>query len=194
MHDPVVTPQADAVVGSGFGARAAAFFIDLIYLLLLSMVVAAVVGVVLGLVAVIRGGPYAFDEQLLPWLNFVNGTFVMTLYFVLPEGLYGATPGKRRLKLCVVQADGTPCRLGAALIRGLLRYVDLFLFGLVAYLSMRPPLYQRVGDKAAHTLVVGIYSPVIRERRGGGWLIAALGLFLLLSICSTTLLFGVALR
>src|SRR5438132_8214426 len=177
MHDPAVRLPPDTVQGLGFGARAAAFFIDLIYLLLLSMVVAAVVGVVLGLVAVIRGGPYAFDEQLLPWLNLVNGTFIMTLYFVLPEGLYGATPAKRRLKLCVVQADGTPCGLRAALVRGLLRYVDVFLFGLVAYIVMRPPLNQRVGDKAAHTLVVGINSPVIRERRGGSWLIVALGLF-----------------
>ena len=43
MHDPAVRLPPDTVEGCGFGARAAAFFIDLIYLLLLSMFVAAVV-------------------------------------------------------------------------------------------------------------------------------------------------------
>src|SRR5207237_2719106 len=68
----VVNTRTDAVEGCGFAARASAFFIDLIYLALLSLVVGAVVGVMLGVVVVIRGGAYTFDQELLPWLNLVN--------------------------------------------------------------------------------------------------------------------------
>src|SRR2546426_6915077 len=103
MHNPGVTPPAaaapdsPAVEGCGFGARATAFFIDLIYVGLLSLVVAVAAGVVLGTLAVIRGRPHMFDQQGMPWFNLASGTLVLNLYFVLLEGLYGATPGKIRL-------------------------------------------------------------------------------------------------
>ncbi len=59
------------------------------------------------------------------------------LYFALCEWLAGATPGKLLLHLRVVTAGRTRCTLGGALSRGLVRYFDGILFGLVAYRAMR---------------------------------------------------------
>lgn len=182
------------VEGCGFAARATAFFIDLIWIVVLSMLIGGAAGIVVGIAGVILNRPFRLVQSEAPLLYLVEGTAVFGLYFVLLEWLYGATPGKRQLKLCVVRVDGEPCGLGAALIRALLRIVDAQLFGLVAYWAMRPPLYQRVGDWAAHTVVVRVQSPLVRRPRSTGWYFAGLGLFLLTSVCATTLLFSLALR
>lgn len=68
----------------------------------------------------------------------------------------GATPGKKALGLVVVQDDGSPCALGPALTRNLLRFADflplLYLGGLLAMISNRQ--FKRLGDWVAGTLVV----------------------------------------
>jgi uncharacterized RDD family membrane protein YckC len=45
-------------------------------------------------------------------------------YYVICEGLFGRTLGKRILSLRVVGEDGSPIYLGAAFLRNLLRLVD----------------------------------------------------------------------
>ena len=68
----------------------------------------------------------------------------------------GATPGKKAMGLVVLHDDGTPVRWPAAMTRNLLRTVDflpfLYGFGLLSMLINRD--FKRLGDLAAHTIVV----------------------------------------
>lgn len=82
---------------------------------------------------------------------------VMILYFVLLEGLLGATFGKWLLGLRVVRAeDGGRPGLARAAVRNLLRLVDglpaLNIVGIV--LIQRSAERARFGDRIAHTRVV----------------------------------------
>jgi uncharacterized RDD family membrane protein YckC len=80
----------------------------------------------------------------------------MFLYFVLFEGLAGATPGKRAARLRVTGADGGPAGLKRSLVRNALRVVDgLPAFGIVgAVLIASSPERTRFGDRVAETRVV----------------------------------------
>jgi uncharacterized RDD family membrane protein YckC len=78
-------------------------------------------------------------------------------YMVLFEALnQGRSPGKQLLGLCVVHEDGTPVSWGAALLRNLLRFVDMLPLGYACGLlaSLVSPRFQRLGDLAAGTLVI----------------------------------------
>ena len=89
-----------------------------------------------------------------PW----TGLFLAILpfaYFTLLEGAYAATPGKMLLGLQVVKLDGTPIGWREAIVRNLLRYIDsgiAYLIGAIAIWTS--PHRQRLGDRAAETLVV----------------------------------------
>jgi uncharacterized RDD family membrane protein YckC len=88
-------------------------------------------------------------------------------YYVVFEGALGTTPGKFPLGLRVRMADGTPCTWRAALVRNVLRVVDMFPY-LIPYLvgaiviwdddsepgEAGPRRRRRLGDRAAGTLVV----------------------------------------
>src|SRR5688572_1927499 len=70
--------------------------------------------------------------------------------------LNGATPGKKAMGLRVVNDDGTPVQMAAAMIRNLLRAADflpvLYGAGLVSMLVNRE--FKRLGDLVAQTVVV----------------------------------------
>ena len=93
---------------------------------------------------------------------------VMFLYFVLLEGLGGATVGKRLMRLRVVDVGGGRAGLVRSLIRNVLRVIDgLPTMGLVgAILIVMTPDKARVGDLVAGTRVVQIDSDRGRGRRG----------------------------
>ena len=91
------------------------------------------------------------------------GVVLLTLFFVewlLPAWFetawHGQTPGKRVMRLAVLNDDGTPVRWPGALTRNLLRAVDFLPFlygvGLVSMLLNRD--FKRLGDLAAATVVV----------------------------------------
>ncbi|MCB2230583.1 RDD family protein [bacterium] len=86
-------------------------------------------------------------------LIFLLAIFV---YFVIGEGMFGATIGKRVLGLRVTREDGMAISLGQAVVRNLLRLVDglpaLNIVGVV--LIMRSPERARFGDRVAGTRVV----------------------------------------
>lgn len=92
--------------------------------------------------------------------------FVFVLLWAYPlvcEVMFdGQTPGKRALELRVVAADGAPVGWLAALVRNLLRTVDMlpfgYGFGLVT--SLADPHGRRLGDLVAGTLVV--HAPRLR--------------------------------
>lgn len=88
--------------------------------------------------------------------------FVAFIYFVAFEAIYGATPGKHLLGMHVFKSDGRRCDTGSAVIRAICLFmIDSLIWGLPAFASMQPPLYQRIGDRAAKTVVVNRHeSPV----------------------------------
>jgi uncharacterized RDD family membrane protein YckC len=76
-------------------------------------------------------------------------------YYVVCEAMTGATLGKRMVGIRVVGEDGEHPTLGAAVVRNLLRVVDSLFFYLVgAIFALKSPLGQRLGDRAARTVVV----------------------------------------
>jgi uncharacterized RDD family membrane protein YckC len=75
-------------------------------------------------------------------------------YYVFPEALYGASPGKALTGLRVLQRSGAACGFTAATLRTLLRPLDLLPLGLPAFLLVRFTTHrQRVGDLLAGTVV-----------------------------------------
>jgi uncharacterized RDD family membrane protein YckC len=83
---------------------------------------------------------------------------VMLLYFVLLEGLVGATLGKWALGLCVVSVKGDRPGFWRGLVRNVLRLVDglpaLSLLGII--LIVRSPERARFGDRVAGTRVIRV--------------------------------------
>ncbi len=77
-------------------------------------------------------------------------------YYILLEGYLGQTVGKMLLGIKVIQEDtGEVPGVGAASIRTVLRLIDglfSYLVGFIAVLASAKR--QRLGDMAAHTLVV----------------------------------------
>jgi uncharacterized RDD family membrane protein YckC len=111
----------------------------------------------------LRGAAFLALNVPLSQLGEVGAGTSLILWFAL-EWFYptvfevwfgGATPGKKFLKLIVLQSDGTPVRLSTSLIRNLLRGIDfmpvLYGFGLLAMIINRD--FQRLGDIAAGTVV-----------------------------------------
>jgi uncharacterized RDD family membrane protein YckC len=88
-------------------------------------------------------------------VNILYGVGVVA-YFVLMEGYVGQTLGKMVAGITVVSADtlSTP-GIGSAVIRTVLRIVDGLLGYAVAFVTVLISFdRQRLGDMAAHTLVV----------------------------------------
>jgi uncharacterized RDD family membrane protein YckC len=111
----------------------------------------------------LRGAAFLALSVPLSQLGQVGAGTSLILWFAL-EWFYptvfevwfgGATPGKKFLKLIVLQSDGTPVRLSTSLIRNLLRGIDfmpvLYGFGLLSMIVNRD--FQRLGDIAAGTVV-----------------------------------------
>ena len=100
-----------------------------------------------------EGGEVSASVSGLPSLI----VFVLAFaYYILMEGYLGQTLGKMLLGIKVVRegSDGTP-GLKAAAIRTVLRIVDGFFFYIVAFIAvLASHQNQRLGDMAAHTLVV----------------------------------------
>jgi hypothetical protein len=89
----------------------------------------------------------------------------------------GASPGKLILSMRVVKEDGLPFNMGAALTRGLWRFIDSIVFGLVAYVTMTKPLQQRLGDKRAHTVVISKNDMLPGSSRDWPMFVIALAFF-----------------
>jgi len=78
------------------------------------------------------------------------------VYFTLSEALFGRTLGKRLMGLRVRSESGSPIVFWQALVRNLLRFADEFpaMYLLGVLFIMMGPRPQRLGDRAARTLVV----------------------------------------
>jgi uncharacterized RDD family membrane protein YckC len=100
-------------------------------------------------------GPTSVWATPVPYY-FILGVLVWIMYPALTEGLWGATVGKMALGLQVIREDGSPAGFGAAFVRALLRLVDGILIGCLPALILIAitDKKQRLGDLAAHTLVI----------------------------------------
>jgi uncharacterized RDD family membrane protein YckC len=167
-----------------FNRRAIAFVIDGFCIYILNLVaflpgvvmIAALVGMIVrvfGLQAEI------LDSE--PQIPGILGVLLALFYFVLFEWLHSGTLGKVLLKIRVMNYDGRPCRVRQAFIRGLYRYIEGLSMGIVAYRNMDPPLYQRLGDKMAGTIVVNTSDPIIKELPSKRRLFFAIVVYLLVS-------------
>ena len=90
-------------------------------------------------------------QEWLPWA----WVFAVFFYYAASESRWGATAGKRLLRIEVVRIDGSPCNWHAALVRNIWRFVDGWLFwwlGLIVILCSKKR--QRIGDMLAKTVVV----------------------------------------
>jgi uncharacterized RDD family membrane protein YckC len=82
-------------------------------------------------------------------------TIIVFGYYIVLEATQGATVGKMALGLRVVKTNGAPITWTDSIIRNLLRIIDgLFAYLVGAILIWSSPLKQRLGDRAANTVVV----------------------------------------
>ena len=149
---PVIAaaPTAGPAVGS-VAARIVAHLIDLVFLIMAFWLLGNVVGSMNG--GLTETGFNLNGAPGLLAILLVAVTFF--LYLVLFEGVFCTTVGKVFLGLRVRNIDGKRCKFGQAVVRNLLRIVDafpLYTTGLITALVTKKK--QRVGDLAAHTIVV----------------------------------------
>lgn len=137
-------------------ARAWALLVDSLLFAILSFVVNSVYGVA----QVTSGFPPTFGstgsysfETTISWPLL---TLLYLLYYIVPEAMFGASPGKYWARLRVVRLDGRPLGVRAVVIRNIMRLIDglpsLYLIGAASVLWT--PAAQRLGDRMAGTTVV----------------------------------------
>ncbi|MBF0491556.1 MAG: RDD family protein [Deltaproteobacteria bacterium] len=127
--------------------RFAAFFIDSLLLFYL----------VFGFKLILEH--FVFPQSFLK--NYPNGVLsfsaflIIFLYYLLLESLWGITFGKWLCHLKVVDLEGFQPKLSSIFLRNFCRLFDYPFAFLVALLSMESsPFYQRLGDRAAQTVVI----------------------------------------
>jgi uncharacterized membrane protein SpoIIM required for sporulation/uncharacterized RDD family membrane protein YckC len=171
-HVQVETPEHVAVGYelADLGSRCAALLLDL--LILVGILLGTwLIGIALlaGLSSGAGGAALSLGLSVLILVGFV----LLWGYFIYFEGLRdGQTPGKRALGLRVIQDGGYPVGLREALVRNLLRLIDVmppptWLLG--AAVMMLHPRTKRVGDLVAGTVVVRERGDTsLPEEVGGG--------------------------
>ncbi|HMI19028.1 MAG TPA: RDD family protein [Sphingomonas sp.] len=102
----------------GAGARAAAFLLDAVFML----IVLIVASIAIGLLAVAAKSQLMVILWLLGFFVLRNGWFIL-----FEIGGRGATPGKMALGLRVVARDGAPLTGGAVIARNAMREIEVFL-------------------------------------------------------------------
>ncbi|MBE3559252.1 MAG: RDD family protein [Ktedonobacteraceae bacterium] len=107
--------------------------------------------ILLGVVGSIIGALFSRVPGLVGAIN----TIIFFGYYIVMEATQGATLGKMVMGLRVVRQDGGPISWSESVIRNLLRIIDGLFFYLVgAILVWNSPWRQRLGDRAAKTLVI----------------------------------------
>jgi membrane protease YdiL (CAAX protease family)/uncharacterized RDD family membrane protein YckC len=143
--------QAPTVVFGGFGRRLGAALLDsVVWLIAIGWITSAF--------------PQDFfdDHTLAAGLIFLGLFSAWFNYFAIAEWRWGQTIGKNALGLRVVPVDaGAKLTYNAAALRNLLRLVDLplTLIGVDYFIVRNSPRRQRLGDRAAHTVVLREEGP-----------------------------------
>ncbi|MBD9370579.1 RDD family protein [Xanthomonas sp. XNM01] len=142
----VVTPEGVALhlPAAGPVPRALAWAIDFAA----RGAIMLVIGMLLGVMGKFGQGLYLVAMFLVFWAYPI----------VFEAAWHGQTPGKRALGLRVVSGDGAPLGWLPAIVRNLLRTVDMLPFGYAAGLvsCLCDPHGRRLGDRVANTVVVHV--------------------------------------
>lgn len=137
--------------------RGGARIIDLVVHSITMLIIGFLIGAVLGAVVAANRGDTAALQARLSQESFMDTILALLgyiFYHTVAEWVGGASIGKAILGQAVIKEDGSVCDLRAAFVRNLLYPIDGLFLGLVAVLKMRDsPLRQRLGDKAASTVV-----------------------------------------
>lgn len=139
---------------AGIGSRFLAALIDTAIIVLLQIIL---FGSVLLFASITSESA---SETLIGWLLAIAGIVSFLFfwgYYIFFEILWnGQTPGKRQVGLRVIRVDGTPITPTEAIIRNLVRLIDLLptAYGIGVVTMFISPNSRRVGDLAAGTLVV----------------------------------------
>lgn len=144
----VLTPEK-VVVSYDLGSVGSRIMAELIDLLAIGVMTIAI-GIGLSLLGVVA-------ESLATALFLIVAAFGMLGYHAGFEAFaQGQTPGKRAMKIRVVNVDGTPVTFRAALLRNLMRPADMLPVLYLAGLTMLflNPKAQRIGDLVAGTVVI----------------------------------------
>lgn len=149
-------PAAPPVALAQLGQRGIAWFIDLFVITLVASIPASYF--------LPAEGEPSFEEITENGGVLAVMLAVYILYPWLMEARWGATVGKLVVGLRVVNLDGTPVGVVPALVRSLVRLVDGMFAGVVGALAIQlSGSRQRLGDRAARTLVVHKSAVVSRE-------------------------------
>jgi uncharacterized RDD family membrane protein YckC len=141
---------------AGIGSRFLAALVDTALIFLLQ---GLLVGVVL-LVVMLAFDTNIFDGEAFGWVLAILGILSFLFlwgYYIFFEILWnGQTPGKRWVGLRVIRMDGTPITASEAVIRNLVRIIDLLpsAYGVGVVTMFISENSRRVGDLVAGTLVV----------------------------------------
>jgi uncharacterized RDD family membrane protein YckC len=169
MDEALPATSGSIASGAGFGIRAAARVIDIIYGLLIGFVGGIFAGIILVLLE--RGGSVApgWQERMggVDFAGWGFGLLGTLLYHLLTEGMYGASLGKLVCGLRVVSDTARAIGFAQAFKRNLAFYWDGLFFGLVGYSSMKnSELNQRYGDRWAKTVVIKASDVPAESKRG----------------------------
>jgi hypothetical protein len=169
MNYPTIgLPQASAEIkGEKFAVRAGAYIIDLLFCYLISYPVGVISGLFLGIALTILNRPFPLIPNQRSFVDYALTLLASTSYFIILESIYGATIGKYILGMRVIMVNGEHCTFTAAIVRGLLRYIDGLFFCIPAISAMKPPSSK---------------SPAIIDPRPWWWLLIALGFFFLVDM------------
>ena len=110
-------------------------------------------------ISIIIWGLFLVNPFVVPLFSVIYSIFAMffsLVYFIVLEGVYGQTLGKRLFNLNVVNKKGRKITWTDSVVRNVLRLVDilpfLYIVGIISILVTEKR--QRLGDLAANTLVV----------------------------------------
>ncbi|EAM51003.1 RDD family protein [Crocosphaera watsonii WH 8501] len=142
---------------AGIGNRVYAFVIDMIILGLIITILLIIAAFFLFNIPIISSLFGIEEEQVSLWILAIQFFIIFATYvgyFVLFETLWqGETPGKRFVKIRVIQDNGRPITLQQATLRALFKPVDdLFFLGLLFVILGKRE--KRIGDWVAGTLII----------------------------------------
>ncbi|MGZ4847158.1 MAG: RDD family protein [Halobacteriota archaeon] len=144
----------------GVAIRFVAILIDVIILAIITGIITAPFNTPSSIsIANTTGVPMvSIAPNPLAWVGGLISAVIDFFYFVLLQGAYGQTVGKMAVKIKVVREDGSKISYIDAAVRTILALIDLipyfipYLLG--AILIWTSDKKQRLGDRAAHTVVL----------------------------------------
>ena len=142
---------------AGIGSRFCAILIDTILMSCCILILVILFAVTLSWSPTLHGSDSKWPEWAGALLVVIGMTLLTDGYFMFFEWIMrGQTPGKKSMKLRVINDDGTAVTGTGVLVRNILRIVDFlpaaYGVGLVAMFTNRH--CKRLGDMAAGTIVI----------------------------------------